>query len=89
MMAALQCLQVKDGPSPGRIPHQLVFCLLEPVHEFRVAGGPIIRGHSAAFLWDLGMPELTQRYGVWQEPAGTGCVTQMVRRVKTNVLKPP
>jgi len=34
----------------GRIPHQLVLRLMQPVHEFGVAGGPIIRGHNAAFL---------------------------------------
>jgi hypothetical protein len=37
----------------GRISHQLVLCLVQPVHEFGVAGGPIIRGHTAAFLSDL------------------------------------
>src|SRR5215471_20456078 len=33
----------------GLIPHQLVLCVVQPVHEFGRAGGPIVSGHSVAF----------------------------------------
>jgi hypothetical protein len=44
----------------GRIPHQLVLCLVQPVHELRVAGGLVVRGHSEPFLWHLKMPDRTR-----------------------------
>src|SRR5712691_8440162 len=54
----------------GRIPYQLVLCLVQPVHELGVAGGPVVRGHSEAFLWNLKMPALTRP--VWSLASARG-----------------
>ena len=55
----------------GYISHQLVLCLVQPVDECGMAGGPIIRGHRAAFLSDLEIVTCLQ----WRLASASGCKT--------------
>jgi len=55
----------------GGISHQLVLCLVQPVHEFGMAGGPIIEGHRAAFLSDLARVNCTCL--LWRLASVSGC----------------
>ncbi len=63
----------------GRIPHQLVLGVLQPVHQFGVAGCPIVRGHCVSFRCDLGIAHRTRSAGRLASArrgalgAGAGC----------------
>jgi hypothetical protein len=71
----------------GHIPHQLVLRLVQPVHQLGVAGGPIVSGHSAAFLWNLEMPDLTRLAGRLTRARRTRAIPQIVGHTGTNVQK--
>jgi hypothetical protein len=62
------------------IPHQLVLRLVQPVHQFGVAGGPIVREHSTTFHWNLEMPDLTHLGGRLARARRTRAVPQTVGR---------
>ena len=72
----------------GLIPHQLVLRLVQPVHQLGVAGRPIVRGHSAAFLSTLEMPDLTRLAGRLASAKRRSTVPQTVGHTGTNVEKP-
>jgi hypothetical protein len=72
----------------GRIPHQLVLRLVQPVHKLGVAGDPIVRGHSAAFFWSLEMPDLTRLAGRLARARRTRAVPQTGGHTGANVQKP-
>ena len=73
----------------GRIPHQLVLRLVQPVHELGVAGGPIVRGHSAAFLWDLEMLDFTRPLSRLASASGCKRLAGEGERGATNIPKSP
>src|SRR5215470_18280148 len=64
----------------GLIPHQLVPRLVQPVHQFGVAGGPIVREHSTTFHCNLEMPDLTHLGGRLARARRTRAVSQTVGR---------
>ena len=64
----------------GLIPHQLVLRLVQPVHQFGVAGGPIVREHSTTFHWNLEMPDLTHLGGRLARVRRTSAMPQTVER---------
>src|SRR5712691_1031808 len=73
----------------GHISHQLVLCLVQPVHEFGVASDPIIRGHRAAFLWDLEL--LDRTCPLWRLASAGRCrrVAADGSRIAPNVPQSP
>ena len=73
----------------GLIPHQLVLRLVQPVHQLGVAGRPIVRGHSAAFLSHLAMPDLTCLAGCLASAKRRSTVPQTVGHTGTHVEKTP
>ena len=73
----------------GRIPHQLLLRLVQPVHQLGVAGGPIVRGHSAAFLWNLEMRDLTRPISRLASASGCKRLAGEGERDATNIPKSP
>ena len=73
----------------GRIPHQLILRLVQPVHQLGVAGGPIVRGHSAAFLWDLEMRDLTRPLSRLASASGCKRLAGEGERGATNIPESP
>ena len=73
----------------GRIPHQLILRLVQPVYQLGVAGGPIVRGHSAAFLWDLEMRDLTRPLSRLASASGCKRLAGEGERGATNIPESP